>query len=92
VEAGHSDALARRRAAIYREMLELEFDFKTGKLSESDHRELSQSLLARAAVLLEQEQRSDDDLERSLGREIAAARAGHTPMRQPTATSGSNPR
>ncbi|HZO28694.1 MAG TPA: c-type cytochrome biogenesis protein CcmI [Chloroflexota bacterium] len=62
------------RAAIYRELLELELDQKVGKISEADFQELSDGLLARAAALISQEDsllNSDDAIER----EIAAARA-----------------
>lgn len=69
-----SDKPARQRAAIYREVLDLEFDCKTGKLLETDYREQSQALLARAASLLAQEQFADRDLDIRLEQEIAAAR------------------
>lgn len=56
--------LAEERAAIYRELVELELDQKVGKVTEADFRELSDALLARAAALIaadEGERASDDD-------------------------------
>lgn len=69
------DDLAAQRAAIYRQILDLEFDLRTGKLSEPDFREQSEALLARAAELLAQAEGTDEELDRRLEQEIAAARA-----------------
>jgi hypothetical protein len=65
---------AEERAAIYRELVELELDQRIGKVSEADFREQADALLARAAVLI-----SDEDAERAAAddaveREIAAMR------------------
>lgn len=70
-----ADNLARQRAALYRQILELEFDFRTGKLAEADFREQSAGLLAEAAHLLERAEDPDRNLDRLLEEEIAAARA-----------------
>ena len=63
------------RAAIYRELLELELDLKVGKLAEADYRELNEALLARAAALISQEDASATAADALVEREIAAARA-----------------
>ena len=63
---------AQERAAIYRELLELELDQKVGKIAEADYREINEALLARAAALISQEDAASMDAE--VEREIAAAR------------------
>jgi cytochrome c-type biogenesis protein CcmI len=63
------------RAAIYRELLELELDQKVGKLADADYHELSEALLARAAALISQEDASSTAADALVEREIAGARA-----------------
>jgi cytochrome c-type biogenesis protein CcmI len=62
------------RSLLYRQVLDLEFDHQTGKLSKADYELLSAELLARAARLLEAARGDAKDLEAELEREIAAAR------------------
>lgn len=71
--AAPSDA-ARERFALYRQVVELEFDQQTGKLSAEDYRILSGELLARAAGLLRDARGGDSQLDQEIEREIAAAR------------------
>ena len=64
------------RQRLYAEVLELEFDHRTGKLSAEDYLALSSSLLARAADLLHSPSLPDTthDDEDEIERAIAAAR------------------
>ncbi|MBI4492128.1 MAG: hypothetical protein HY690_04985 [Chloroflexi bacterium] len=80
------DELALRRAAIYREVLDLEFDRKLGKLSEADYRTSSAALLQRAAALLEQAAVAEQELDARLEQEIAAARVAVDRRRRDGAT------
>jgi hypothetical protein len=71
------------RQRIYKQVLEMEFDAQTGKLSSADFESLSRGLLARAASLLTAEGRSATDADDALEREIAAARrsrSGNRPI------------
>ncbi len=65
---------AEQRAAIYRELVELELDQKLGKLDEADHRALADALMARAATLLADEDATIGSIDDQLEREIAAQR------------------
>ena len=69
------------RGQLYRQVLELEFDYQVGKLSEADYRELSASLLAQAGELLREERGSLSELDEEIEREIAAARAAFAAVR-----------
>lgn len=62
------------RQRLYRQVLELEFDHRTGKLSAADYATLSDELLVRAAELLRSKPRTSADVEDALEQEIAAAR------------------
>jgi hypothetical protein len=62
------------RQRLYSQVLELEFDHQTGKLSAADYDTLSADLLARAASLLRAGDESATDVEDTLEQEIAAAR------------------
>ena len=62
------------RQRLYSQVLELEFDHQTGKLSAADYEVLSDGLLARAASLLRATDESAVDVEDTLEQEIAAAR------------------
>ena len=73
------------RAAIYRELLELELDLKVGKLAEADYREHSEALLARAAAIIAQEDASSTAADDQVEREIAAARAAFRQAETPPA-------
>jgi hypothetical protein len=73
---------AEQRAAIYRELVELELDQKLGKLDEADHRALADALIARAAALLADEDATIESIDDQLEQEIAAQRRA---MRAPSA-------
>ena len=79
-----ADELAEQRATIYRQVLELEFDYRMGKLSEADYHELTQALLARASALLAQAEQTNLSLEARLEEEIAAARAALASRQPPS--------
>lgn len=72
---------ATERGQLYRQVLELEFDHRLGKLSDEDYRELSAGLLARAGDLLREERGWLGDLDEQIEREIAAARAAFAAAR-----------
>jgi cytochrome c-type biogenesis protein CcmI len=65
---------AQERAAIYRELLELELDQKVGKIAEADYQEINDALLARAAALISQEDAASISADAEVEREIAEAR------------------
>lgn len=67
-------SLATRRRAIYQEMLELELDYRIGKLDEHDYRELSDACLDRAASLLREEDDQTAATEERAERDVAAMR------------------
>ena len=69
------ETFAERRAAIYRELLELEFDHRVGKLTDADFRELADACLARATGLVAAEERSTEAVDARIEREVAAMRA-----------------
>ena len=75
--AGGSD-----RLALYRQVLELEFDVELGKLAIEDYEQLSRELLAEAGLALQAERGSIDALDEEIEREIAAARAAFAAARQ----------
>jgi hypothetical protein len=72
--AASSKAPGEERFLLYRQVLDLEFDHQTGKLSKQDYELLSAQLLARAAGLLQVARGETNDLEEEMEREIAAAR------------------
>jgi len=77
------------RSTIYRQVLELEFDYQVGKLSVEDYHQLATDLLAQAGELIREERGGllgelDDEIER----EIAAARAAFTAARHGVRSSG----
>jgi hypothetical protein len=71
-EAAPSGIANRRQ--IYREVLELEFDHRVGKLTDEDHRSLSEACLARATALVAEEERRIEAAERRVEQEIAEMR------------------
>ncbi len=73
-DADRQQTLAERRQAIYREIVDLEFDHRVGKLDEADYRELSDACLARAASLLAEADAEQTLLDERAEREIAAMR------------------
>lgn len=65
---------ARQRAAIYRELVELELDHRIGKVSAEDFREQSDVLLARAAALIVVEDAEAHTVDEQIEREIGSMR------------------
>lgn len=74
--AGEVEPLAEGadRQALYRQVLEVEFDERVGKLSTEDAAAMKADLLRRAAALLRAEAREESELEAEIEREIAAVR------------------
>jgi hypothetical protein len=62
------------RLQLYRAVIDLEFDYQTGKLSLSDYQLLSAELLARAGDQLRASRSQHADVDAEIEREIAAAR------------------
>jgi cytochrome c-type biogenesis protein CcmI len=77
-----SQSLSADRHAIYRQILELEFDRDVGKLSQSDYEELSAELMARAGEALREERGALGEVDEEIEREIAAARAAFAAARR----------
>ncbi len=69
-----ADDRGTQRYHLYRQVLELEFDYQMGKLSRDDLDALSASLLSRAATLFGGEGQSPASVDDEVEREIAAAR------------------
>jgi hypothetical protein len=65
---------ATERQRLYRQVLELEFDRDTGKVSAEDFEAISGELLARAATHLRASKTAEQAIEEQVEREIAAAR------------------
>ena len=76
-----SEPVAVDRFDLYRQVLELEFDYQVGKLSREDYQQLSSELLGRAGVSLREEQTNLAELDEEIEREIAAARAAFAAAR-----------
>jgi len=77
------ESLSTDRSAIYRQVLELEFDYQLGKLSTEDYEQIAADLLGQAGDLMREERGGpmaelDDEIER----EIAAARAAFSAARK----------
>lgn len=75
------------RHALYRQVLELEFDRDMGKLSEEDYNQLSAALLAEAGEALREERGALGVVDEEIEREIAAARAAFAAARRATSQS-----
>jgi cytochrome c-type biogenesis protein CcmI len=69
------------RNAIYRQVLELEFDRDLGKLSQADYEQLSGELLLQAGEALREERGTLGEVDDDIEREIAAARAAFAAAR-----------
>lgn len=67
-------SLAARRAQLYREIADLDFDFQVGKVAPADYQLLREELLRRAADLLREEDREAEELDRAIEAEVAALR------------------
>jgi hypothetical protein len=63
------------RSLVYRQILELEFDYQLGKLSTEDFQQLSAELMGQAGQLMREEHGDLAELDDEIEREIAAARA-----------------
>ena len=63
-----------QRRALYRQIVEIEFDQQVGKVDETDARELTERLLHQAASLAAQESIADAKAEAEVEREILAVR------------------
>ena len=72
------------RFNLYRQVIELDFDFQMGKLTAEDHTKQSGELLARAGQALRDEKGSVGEVDDEIEREIAAARAAFAAARRST--------
>jgi hypothetical protein len=70
------------RYRLYRQVLELEFDYQLGKLSAADFEQLSRQLLTQAGQALREERGNLGVVDEEIEREIAAARAAFAAARQ----------
>jgi hypothetical protein len=85
-----SDPAQAERFQLYRQVLELEFDQQTGKLSREDFEALSADLLGRAGEILRSERAEDavaeaspdGEIDAEVEREIAAARKAFAQARR----------
>jgi hypothetical protein len=83
VTAGAGTASA-ERFALYRQVMELEFDRDMGKLSQADYEQLSVQLLAQAGDALRDERGTLGVVDQEIEREIAEARAAFAAARRST--------
>ena len=77
-----SPNLTADRYALYRQVLELEFDRDMGKLSPADFEQLSAQLLTRAGEALRDERGALGEVDEEIEREITAARAAFAAARR----------
>jgi hypothetical protein len=72
------DTLLRRKATLYANMKDLEFEFRMGKLSEADYKRLHDDDRAEAARILQEIDTLEDrdDADAIIEREIAARESG----------------
>jgi len=73
---------AEDRFALYRQVIELEFDRDLGKLSSADFEQLSAELLSQAGQALRDERGRLGAVDEEIEREIAAARAAFAAARR----------
>lgn len=78
------EELHRRKESTYSALKELEFDFRTGKLSESDYRELDTKYRADAVEILE----AISEAETPAAKPKSPSRAKQTGARQPRPAAG----
>jgi hypothetical protein len=81
IDSATNEPAAVGRFRIYRQVLELEFDYEVGKLSTEDYTALSAELLAQAGEAMREERGSMGELDEEIEREIAAARTAFTAAR-----------
>ena len=79
------------RVALYRQVLELEFDRDLGKLSTQDFEQLSAELLAQAGEALREERGNLSAVDEEIEAEIAAARAAFAAARRSRQTEAETP-
>lgn len=86
--SAYDDALAMagptadNRQAVYRQLLELEFDRDLGKLSDEDFAIVSSELLSQAGASLRRERGTLVEVDAEIEREIRAARAAFSAARR----------
>lgn len=90
------DALLRKKAMLYSNMKDLEFEYQMGKLSEADYARLRDEDRAEAGRILQEIDRLEDrgDVDAIIEREIAAREAGASSpaaSKSSPAASGSSP-
>lgn len=73
---------ADNRQAVYRQLLELEFDRDLGKLSDEDFAIVSSELLSQAGASLRRERGTLVEVDAEIEREIRAARAAFSAARR----------
>jgi hypothetical protein len=78
---------ANERFAIYRQVIELEFDYELGKLSAADYEAQSAELLNSAGAALRAERGVVGQVDAEIEREILAARAALSAARKSSAAS-----
>jgi hypothetical protein len=77
------DRLLNRKAVIYSNLKDLEFEFKMGRLADGDFRRLESGFKAEAAEILQKldqlgiEENLDDGIERAVAARKATLSAGH---------------
>jgi hypothetical protein len=77
----NSEPASSERLALYRQVMELEFDLQLGKLSAADFEQLTAELLSQASVSLREERAGLHELDEEIEREIAAARSAFAAAR-----------
>jgi hypothetical protein len=77
------DRLLNRKAVVYSNLKELEFEYKIGRLSDDDYRRLENGYKLEAAAILKQLDGLgvEKDLDESIESEIAARKTGAAPAR-----------
>jgi hypothetical protein len=83
-EVTSAEGGATDRFTLYRQVIELEFDFQMGKLTGEDYTRLSGKILAEAGQALRDEKGDLGEVDEEIEREIAAARAAFAAARQST--------
>jgi hypothetical protein len=62
----HSAHLPGQREVVFSALRDLDFDFKTGKISEEDYHPLREQLLVEAAQYMQEENKNEDRLEQMI--------------------------
>ena len=71
------DRLLGRKATVFRNLKELEFDYEMGRLSDADFKRLQASYKAEAALVLQKLDQfgAEEDVDESIEREVATRKA-----------------